>query len=187
MVKDILFEAKLIDLWRGISNITAFYSGESDDLDPMDLDNMAGEAFGKESNYSDKEKLRIFMGLAKDKYKSKTKIRHVYVDVSDKEREQGPIFRLMGQRYIPDSEIMQRLVKANITSEADSRLFPKGLDVMAVLGNRMAESLMLNDYKADWQRGFPEYPKELEKLKSEFSRIDEAEWKKNLYMSWLWS
>lgn len=187
MVKDILFEAKLIDLWRGISNITAFYSGESDDLDPMDLDNMTGEAFGKESNYSDKEKLKNFVHLAKDRYKSKTRIRHVYVDASNNENEQGPIFRLMGQRYIPDSEIMQRLVKAKLTSEADSRLFPKGLDVMAVLGNRMAESLMLNDYKADWQRGFPEYPKELEKLKSEFSRIDEAEWKKNLYMSWLWS
>ncbi len=184
-IKDILFETKSIDLWRNIYYITAFYSGASDDLDPMDLNDMAGEAFGKESDYSDKERLKIFIQLAEDRYKSKTKIRHVYVDIADKENEQGPIFRLMGQRYVPDSEIMQRLVKASVTKE--SRLFPKGLDVMAVLGNQIAESLMRNDYKEDWQKGFPEYPKELEKLKSEFSRIDEAGWKKNLYMSWLWS
>jgi len=185
MVKDILFETKSIDLWRNINRVTAFYSGESDDLDPMDLKNMAEEAFSKETNYSDKEKLGIFMRLAKDRYYSKTRIRHIYVDREGNEKEQGPIFKLMGQRYIPDSEIMQRLVKASI--EGESRLFPKGLDVMAVLGNRLAESLMLNDYKDDWQRGFPEYPKELEKLKSEFGRIEDAQWKKNLYMSWLWS
>ncbi|MBI5676203.1 MAG: DUF3160 domain-containing protein [Nitrospirae bacterium] len=180
MVKDILFEAKLIDLWRDIYTITAFYAGSSDDLDPMDLNNMAEEAFGRESNYSDKEKLKIFIKIAKDKYKSKTRIKHIYVDAANNKKEQGAIFKLMGQRYIPDSEIMQRLV-------TESRLFPKGLDVMAALGNRLSESLMLNNYKADWQKGFPEYPKELEKLKSEFGHIDEAGWKKNLYMSWLWS
>jgi hypothetical protein len=184
-IKDILFETKSVDLWRSIYNITAFYSGASDDLDPMDLNNIAEQAFSKERDYSNKEKLKIFMRLAEERYKSKTKIRHVYVNEAGIEKEQGPIFRLMGQRYIPDSEIMQRLVKASI--EGESRLFPKGLDVMAVLGNRMAESLMLNDYKEDWQRGFPEYPEELKKLKSEFSSIDEDGWKKNLYMLWLWS
>jgi hypothetical protein len=184
-IKNILFETKLIGLLSGIVNITAFYSGSTDDLDPTDLNNMAGEAFGKESDYSDKEKLRIFIQLAKDRYKSKTKIMHVYVDVASNEKKQGPIFRLIGQRYIPDSEIMQRLVKASI--EGESRLFPKGLDIMAVLGNRLSESLMLNEYKKDWQKGFPEYPEELKKLKSEFGRVDEAGWQKNLYMSWLWS
>lgn len=185
MIKDILFETKMIGPLSGIVNITTFYSGASDDLDPKDLSNIAGEVFGKETNYLDKEKFIAFVHLANDRYQAKTKIRHVYVDAAGKEKEQGPIFRLMGQRYIPDSEIMQRLVKASI--KGNSRLFPKGLDVMAVLGNQLAESLMLNDYKEEWESGLPEYPQKLKKLQSEFGQIDEAGWKGNLYMSWLWS
>ncbi|HAV43391.1 TPA: hypothetical protein DCX15_05185 [bacterium] len=88
-------------------------------------------------------------------------------------------FRFMGQRYIPDSEIMQRLVKSF------ERAFPKGLDVMAVFGSRVAKELMLTRYKEDW-KDFPKYPQELEKLTEEFKKLKPEEWKKNLYYNWLW-
>ena len=40
-------------------------------------------------------------------------------------------FRLMGQRFIPDSYMFQELVHDKVIN----RLFPKGLDILAVLGS----------------------------------------------------
>ena len=170
-------EKPLISLWRKIYEITAFYVGFSDDIGPEEFRVVMERVFGKEpdiSEFSDREKLKQVRKLLLKIFNEKTKIRQIVGGVP-----QGMEFRFMGQRYIPDSEIMQRLVCPR------KRYFPKGLDVMAVLGSRIAKELMLERYKDDWKE-WKEYPERLNELIEEFKKLTEEDWKKNLYLSWLW-
>ncbi len=186
LVTKLLYSGKsegtpLIDLWTDIYEPTAFYVGLSDDLAPEDLKRVMDEVYGSNAGVealNSPEKLKIVRRKLADIFKNKTRIKTVFNDMP-----QGPHFMLMGQRYIPDSEIMQRLIRTT----GKMRPFPKGLDVMAVLESRLAGDMMLTRYKADWAEGFPGYPQELEKLKKEFSALTQADWRKNLYYSWLWA
>jgi hypothetical protein len=85
----------------------------------------------------------------------------------------------MGQRYIPDSEILQQL------SEPDVRPFPTGLDVFATLGSKRAMQLIEELYKptAKW----PQYIEVFDSLKAKFSILPDSQWRSNLYFSWLWT
>jgi hypothetical protein len=60
-----------------------------------------------------------------------------------------------------------------------------GLDAMAVFGSELAEDLMLNKYKDSW-KNFPEYPDTLNVLKKQFSKLQEKDWRVNLYFNWIW-
>lgn len=175
----------LLELWKDIYEPTAFYVGLSDDLGPDEFKSAMDVVYGDNpriSDFADTEKLNKVQKILLDRSKEKTRIRSVFNGVS-----QGPRFMLMGQRYIPDSEIMQRLVHLASLDPYMARAFPKGLDVMAAFGSKPAKNLMLSRYKSDWQKGFPDYPKELEKLIAEFAGLQEQAWKKNLYSSWIWS
>ncbi|MFH1282421.1 MAG: DUF3160 domain-containing protein [bacterium] len=174
----------LIKLWKEMYDPTVLYVGLSDDLGPDDFNLAMDEVFGKlkisdsseYSKFKDSEKMKEMRRVLNELYNKKVKIKQ---DMTIFAKEYAPQFRLMGQRYIPDSEVMQRLVATGL------RVFPKGLDVMAVFGSRLAKELMLTKYKDDWKE-WPEYPKELEKLINEFKLLKPEEWKKNLYYNWLW-
>jgi hypothetical protein len=62
----------------------------------------------------------------------------------------------MGQRFIPDSYIFDRLT-------GRSRIMPNSLDIMAGFGNKKAYELMMNEYSSSWE-AFPDYPDELDKI-----------------------
>ncbi len=68
-------------------------------------------------------------------------------------------------RYTFDGEILQRLV--HVTEPTPMRKFPKGLDVFAAMGNKTAESILINDYRE--QDGWPGYPDTLNRLKQHFA------------------
>ena len=95
--------------------------------------------------------------------------------------------RFMGQRFIPDSYMFQQLVypqvgKVEFTPSDNPRLFPKGLDVPAVLGSETAEEI-LNETEA----GYLNYTVQLNKLELEFQALSVANWTRNLYWSWLYT
>lgn len=114
-------------------------------------------------------------------------------------------FRFMGQRYIPDSYMLGQLVSpavGRVTQPMpisfttvrihDERIqphmyytirgFPRGLDVMAVLGSKRAEKHVVDakDHR------YPLYTKQLEKLRKEFGAVEQKDWNRNLYWSWLY-
>lgn len=106
--------------------------------------------------------------------------------------------RFMGQRFIPDSYMMGTLVYPTIghpegagpqqftwvpTDGGPIRGFPRGLDVMTVLGSKRAQTI-LKDLQDDGYKG---YGAAAAKLRDEFSGFGEAEWNRNLYWSWLYS
>jgi hypothetical protein len=169
----------LIEYWRDIYDLTAFYVGYADDFGPDDFKRVLDAVFGGSpvEDYTDPQKLATVKKMLNEYFNNKTKIKQIMVY---EKGPQGGQFRFMGQRYIPDSEVMQSLVKPL------KRIFPKSLDVMAAFGSRIAKDLMLTKFKEDWQN-FPEYPGELDKLIGQFGGLKEKEWQQNLYYSWLWS
>ncbi|MFC1567022.1 DUF3160 domain-containing protein, partial [bacterium] len=171
-------EKYLIDFWEKIYEPTVLYVGLSDDFGPLECKVVIDKIFGKQfsiDDFTDAKKLIEVKKMVKKMYDKKTRIKQKMDDKLVSE----PEFSLMGQRYIPDSEIMQRLVKPR------ERVFPKGLDVMAAFGSRIAKELMLTTYKDDW-KDFPKYPDELEDLIAEYKNLKPEEWKKNIYYNWLW-
>jgi len=161
------------EVWQHIYEPTALYVGKSNTLTPEDMDRIIAEVYPKDikaADFSDPAKFK----QVKDKIASlaEPKIRVAFIDIPG-----GKQFRFMGQRYLPDSEMMQRLIRW------PERPFPKGLDVFAVLGSARAKDLLLNFYQE--QKQWPPYPDTLEALRKQFSALPEETWHSNLYWGWM--
>ena len=105
--------------------------------------------------------------------------------------------RLMGQRYIPDSFMMGRLVYPTIglftgtgkpftyvlSRGGPIRGFPRGLDVMGVLGSHRAKH-WLKKLGDDAYQKFGETQTD---ITGQFAKVDQAGWNRNMYWSWLYT
>ena len=83
----------------------------------------------------------------------------------------------MGQRFIPDSWILDELVFNKIPN----RFMPTGLDVMIVLGSERAY-----DYLSDADKSNSFYLDKLEILKEIFKAYPADTWAHNAYWNWLY-
>lgn len=157
-----------LDLWEDIYSITEFFVGSTNDINPLEFVTIVEEAYGEIPDPEDIED-----GLD-DLYNEFDKLTAAKI----KDDSIGLCFRFMGQRYIPDSEILDRLSN-------ELRPFPSGLDVMAVLGSERAEEILDSIYQPskDW----PGYDKEYKKVKEEFDARSISDKTKNIYGSWLFA
>lgn len=199
--------------WERIYAVTSFYVGLSDDLGPYEyLKSMKG-VFGGEFSA---EKLTddVFLDL-KAEFAALNGPR-IYGGTGECTKVIDPLledfrpenldeclgkskgFRLMGQRFIPDSYMLSEIVSPNVgelqRSEAPftaclipdygyMRCFPRGLDVMALLGSERAREVLTELGEDDYER----YDAQFANLSDEFDGFSAAEWNKNLYWSWLYS
>ncbi|MBN1941030.1 MAG: DUF3160 domain-containing protein [Candidatus Diapherotrites archaeon] len=193
--------------WDRIYSVTAFYVGLSDDLGPYEYIEALNYVFG-----SDFEPSQLNVDTVKE-LKAKLAEYHspkIYggtgaclidppfnPEQADECLESTKGFRLMGQRFIPDSYMFSNLVFpyassylgsgyafTTVSSAAGSvRGFPRGLDAMALLGSQRAKEL-LTELGDDNYEGYGEAYAELEE---EFNSFDNAEWNKNLYWAWLFA
>ena len=113
------------------------------------------------------------------------------------EKTQG--LRFMGQRFIPDSYMFQQLVFPAVdpyvgsddvkpftmeyVDDSPTRVFPRGLDVMNVLGSDQAAKILEQQGDTKYTR----YDNQVSKLQKNFSSFNVTEWHRNLYFSWLYS
>lgn len=99
---------------------------------------------------------------------------------------QGRQFRLLGQRFIPDSWIMQQLVSPLVGTPGPetARDVPMGLDVMAALGSERAREILTEQYDQD---RFANYESQLDAVTSEMEQTGEDTWRSNMYWGWLYS
>jgi hypothetical protein len=88
----------------------------------------------------------------------------------------------MGQRYVPDSYILQQMVYDKVGTQQEPRLFPKGLDVMAVLGSDRAYRILDQTWE---ETRYAHYDDQLTKLRREFADLPQEQWTENLYWGWL--
>jgi hypothetical protein len=172
-----------LDVWERIYRPTVFFVGSADDLTAAEYAALAREVYGKEAGQltpeeiADSLSLDSFIERAADLRAPRINS-SLLVDGQDAAKATKG-FRFMGQRFIPDSYMMWRLVHPNV----NGRYFPRGLDVMAVLGSTEAEILLVDTYK---ETSYPDYRQALDSLKTEFSSLPAGTWAENLYWNWLY-
>lgn len=198
---------ELLENWDRIYEVTAFYVGFSDDLGPYEYMEAMNSVFGREKrefNETTVEKLKVKLAEHPGPKIYGGTGNCVLVppftpEQADECLENTTGFRFMGQRFIPDSYVFSNLVGA-YTGEYQGekeepftfvisgagrpiRGFPRGLDVMALLGSERAVYWLdeLND------SSYENYSIQYGKMESEFSNFSAAEWNRNLYWSWLYS
>ena len=189
-----LYQAKLQDTWERIYEPTAFYVGFADDLTPAEYKQLTDEVFGKNAPvtaFADAAKFDTFVQRG-EKMRSPSirhKMRHVVGGFLPFPDTATPQLRFMGQRYIPDSAILQRLSDPGGEKEPP-RYFPAGMDVMAVLGSPRAKWLLDVGYSEPEHfdtKGWKGYKPERDKLIAEFAQVNEKQWTRNMYWGWLWA
>lgn len=159
---------KGMDLWEDIYTITEFFVGSTNDINPLEFGAIVKAVYGEMPEPKD-----ISGGMDK-LYAELDKVGQARI----KNSSIGLCFRFMGQRYIPDSEILSRLSN-------EKRPFPSGLDVMAVFGSQRAEELLDSLYNPS--KVWDDYKKEYNKVKSEFDERSIKDKTGNIYTTWLYS
>jgi len=201
----------LKEKWDRIYQVTAFYVGLSDDLGPYEYIEAMNSVFGNQTpNVNDLTDTNIGRLKAKlAEYRSPkiyggTGDYVIYPpftpEQADRCLEDTKGFRLMGQRFIPDSYVFSNLVfpyagKYSGTGQPFTlvdtgpllagpvRGFPRGLDVMALLGSNRAKELL----KTLGDSNYAKYDEAYEKLEAEFNSLNYSDWNKNLYWAWLFT
>ena len=174
-----------LSVWERIYEPTVFFVGQTDDLNIYDYGQLIQDAYGDQltlAGLEDEAKLDEFIEQAMTL--RPPKIISSYVTDLEKPEEVTKGFRFMGQRFIPDSYIFQQLVYDKVGTQSDPRLFPKGLDVTAVLGSQRAYSILLDVYG---EGRYANYMEQMEKLRNEFGQLPQGQWVENLYWSWLYA
>ncbi|NUQ00803.1 MAG: DUF3160 domain-containing protein [Armatimonadetes bacterium] len=170
-------------LWEQLYEPTTFYVGRSDDLTWLDYAPLLVRVFGSGDidRFADEEKLAAFRALAEKELPGPRIANEMLID--GKEVTQGRQFRLLGQRYIPDSQILQDLTYPKVGTQAEPRHLPMGLDVFAVLGSQRAAELLDKVYQ---QPKFANYLEQRQKLTAQFAALSPVDWQQNLYHGWLY-
>lgn len=191
---------KALDVWERIYEPTTFFVGKTDDLDVHDYKGLALKIYGKipgVKELADESRLEQLMSEARKLRKPRI-LSTVLLDTEDEKKGAKDItigFRFMGQRFVPDSYIFQNLVYPEVKLYMGSakpftlvmslrgpiRGFPRGLDLMAVMGSERAEEIIKHEGDSDYQK----YNEQLAKLKKEFD-LETKVWASSLYWSWLY-
>ncbi|HFE52486.1 MAG TPA: DUF3160 domain-containing protein, partial [Bacteroidetes bacterium] len=162
-------------VWDAVYQPTVFFVGKSDDLTPQQYLAVAQQVYGPG-----------FASLAPDALADSSRLAQFVAAVRAlpgpkiEYPGQPAGFRLMGQRFIPDSYVLDELVFDKLP---DPRSMPRGLDVMAVLGSQRAWELL--QQTPDWT-AYPSYPVRLDSLRREFASYPDTVWAQNVYWNWLY-
>ena len=166
--------ANMLDTWESVYSPTAFYVGQADDLTIYDIYNAMSGAYTGDfwAWLSDTNEVAKISETLADL--NKAQIQQQYQ--KDAKVTQ---FRFMGQRYTPDSDILQSL------TDTRKRPYPSALDVAAVLGSADAAGYIAKylNPAAKW----PEYNDMFTQTKSRFDALPDDTWRSNMYYGWLWS
>jgi len=200
------------DVWDRIYSVTSFFVGTADDLTPYEYLDAMEKVLGTEFNatqLADNEALlnlkAELAGMRNPQIYGGSGVCVIYPPVT-KEKLYECLsstkgMRFMGQRFVPDSYMFQNLVfpavgiyvgddepfTMEMTVLGPRRCFPRGLDVMAVLGSERAYEILDAEGDTEYQGENTSYDKQLNELRGEFAACSEEDWNRNLYWSWLYS
>jgi len=201
-------ENNAFELWKRMYAITSFFVGVADDLTPYEYLECLVKVFGNKTSIeelsNESNLLAVKIELAKMRSPeiyggtgncivsppfTKDKLNEVL------NKTKG--MRFMGQRYVPDSYIFQQLVSPAVgmymgndtpftmetTGGGKARCFPRGLDIMAVLGSDRALEILEKEGDTEYEY----YHQQLQMLREKFNSMNSTEWNRNLYWSWLYT
>jgi hypothetical protein len=194
---------ELWEKWNHVYEVTSFYVGFSDDLGPLEYLEAMRTVFGSSydpSAMTSEEYTSLKVELAEYRPPAiyggtgaQIPVGPVTPETLDDILEATKGFRMMGQRFVPDSYMFQELVYPRVgyylgtgdpfTKMGAIRGFPRGLDAMAVLGSDRARAL-LDAYD---DTNYANYDEQFERMEAEFNNLTVEEWNRNLYWSWLYA
>ncbi len=185
-----LYAVKLEDTWEKLFTPINYFVGFADDLTPSEVKGLAEKVFSRLSlrAFTEEPEFKEFMQqFTKMRMPQiKPKFEWIAGELAPLPDPETPQMRLLGQRYVPDSEILQEL------SHPTERPILCGLDIMAVIGSERAKQIHDAGYrvhglpKSFSMSAWDDYPKIRQKLTERFSRLTQSDWTRNLYWSWLW-
>lgn len=207
-------ETDVQQIWNRIYSVTSFFVGTADDLTPYEyltaIEKVFGTQFETIQLVNDDELLNLKAELAQmrnPEIYGGSGICVIYPPITREKlyeclaKTKG--MRFMGQRYVPDSYIFQNLVSPAVGMYANSsetepftmkltpvgpaRAFPRGLDVMAVLGSERAYNILKEEGDTEYQGEDTSYESQLSSLRMQFSEFKDTDWNRNLYWAWLYA
>jgi hypothetical protein len=174
--------------WSALYEPTSFLVGRADDLTVDDMQTVVEQVFGTfrpaPDELADTAKVAALRAALNKLPAPKilTAAARLPGDTRDREENERS-FRVMGQRYIPDSYAFQQLVWSYVGTAPDNkRDLPMGLDTMTVLGSDQAYKIAKEDYAQD---KYANWETQLKKVNQEFSARTPDLWPANLYTGWL--
>jgi len=200
------------EIWNRIYSITSFFVGVADDLTPYEYLDAVEKVLGTSFDASQLADEEILLNLKAELAQMRNP--EIYGGsgicvisppiTKDKLYEclaKTKGMRFMGQRFVPDSYIFQNLVSPAVgmyvgndtpftmkmTALGPARCFPRGLDVMAVLGSERAYEILKAEGDTEYQGEDTSYDEQLKELREEFGAFGEEDWNRNLYWAWLYS
>lgn len=166
-----------VELWNHIYNPTRQYVGASDDIQLLQMNHLRVSVFGEGNDpnlFNDKTYYDKLAQAVKELPEPA-----IQGKLTSATTPTGKQFRFMGQRYILDGYVMQKLM------EPAARPVPTALDVMGVMGSKTAETELFDGLKP--QMSWPGYETNYRALKTEIGGYSNETWSSNLYNGWLWS
>lgn len=177
-----LKESALTD-WESVYAVTSFFAGASDDFGYCEYMPVI------EAAYSESPTADVLVGnesawkSLNEKISEMDPPRIQSIPVYDDEENVIPGFRLMGQRFTIDGNIMQNLIYRAVeeNDKSERRMLPTVLDVPAALGSEKAKEIALDN----GAKAFPDYETNLQKLRDDIATSPDSIWNSSLYSGWL--
>jgi len=199
-------------IWNRIYSVTSFFVGVADDLTPYEYLDAMEKVFGTEFDATGLAGEETLLNLKAELAQMRNPEIYggsgvcVILPPVTKEKLYECLastkgMRFMGQRFIPDSYMFQNLVFPAVgayvgkdqpftwkmTELGPQRCFPRGLDVMAVLGSNRAYDILKAEGDTEYRGEDTSYDKQLNGLKEEFDAVSNEDWNRNLYWAWLYA
>lgn len=172
-----LYQSGALQTWERIYDPTSLFVGAANDLTPQEWKQAMDRVYGANAAaeaFADTKQLDRFVSEVEKLRKPAIRAERRDKNRPDTEAQ----FRLMGQRAIPDSKALQKLT-------GEKRIFPSGLDVMAVLGSDRAAKILDADPVLYNPKGWADYVPTRRTLTQEFAQVPASTWNSNLYWGWL--
>ena len=197
-------------VWEHMYAVTSFYVGLADDLTPYEYLGAINKVFGSSFEPTELENEARFFDLKTELALLRspeifggtgnvTLNPPVTPEALNEVLAKTKGMRFMGQRFIPDSYMFQHLVFPEVRDYTGSRTpapftygstqigpmrcYPRGLDVMAILGSARANDILVSEGDTD----YVDYDLKFNSLKAQFDKFGVSDWNRNLYWSWLYS
>ncbi len=169
-------DAKDLDDWIEIYELTSLYSGTSDDLHILDLVNLIRLVYGDDPN------IQTLFNPQYDPKLEEEILKLRQPEIVAKILGQatgGKQFKFMGQRFTLDAAIMQPLV------EPFKRPLPSSFDLLTAFGHEQAEEILYSYYPTNEK--WTEFDEEMHLAKTRVANLDDDFYQRDLYHGWLWS
>lgn len=190
-VRDVIHSNQMdFNSWSSIYNVTSTFVGESDAINFFNLEKALQNVFGVKDEYlpyagTPEGLASLREELSKPEYQQLILAQGMrkWFEYDRIPIEYPTVFQFMGQRYVPDSYVFQRLTfdKVLYNSTRMIRFLPKGLDIMAVMGSERAYHLLEPDFDFEFYEG------NLTALTQIFADLNETSWLKSSYTAWMYA